>query len=79
MKSKWAIENFPHRTQMTLEQVAAIGGKFFSSGCNRWDFGEAVWLADDSLHWATWFVPLASHEPVMVLNRKTGTWNPRGF
>ena len=60
---KWAVENFPTRTQMTRSEVTAIGGKFYG---NDWRKPP------------TWFVPFASHEPVMTL-KKDGTWGARGF
>lgn len=55
--------------EMTREQVAALGGLFYTSG------GAQVEVDHPK---ASWFVPTNVDVPVMVL-LKDGTWGERGF
>lgn len=55
---------------MTIEQVAAIGGKFYTS------MGREVTLNHPQ---ASWFVPFNVNKPVMVLLKGGKVWGPRPF
>lgn len=55
---------------MTIEQVAAIGGKFYTSG------GAEVNLNHPQ---ASWFVPFNINKPVMMLLKGGRIWGERGF
>ena len=65
----WNRADYPEFYDQTKETVAAMGGTFYLPG-GRW-----AWNGDTA---ATWYVPTAGYQPVMVLQR-SGLWSARGF
>jgi len=67
----WNEKDYPELYGMSLEQVAAMGGKFYSPS------GSWVYPTETN---TCWFVPTSGTLPVMTKTKGIGRlWFPRGF
>lgn len=65
----WNRADYPQFYDQTKEAVDAMGGTFYTKG-GRW----AIFDNQE----ATWYVPTAGYQPVMV-KQASGLWSARGF